>query len=394
MKIEQEVGGSAPNQDAYTGPERQLTVDTDNWDLRLHDDVTPGGHRFLNRDNNDERYQAKSDELDGLDFTPEKRGFLARLGTGSYRIRTLAVNGQQLTLENANGYGGNPTFGLAARIETDHTFGGDIVIEGVLEVAGGVNADTAGTHYGPVVGDLTGDVTGNLTGNAAGNHTGSFQGNVDVRGSTVRFDSAQIPIEAISGLIDYIKANAEDVGSIKIWAGTELSIPSRWRLCNGLNGTPDLRDKFVIGAGGLNYPVGASGGTVAHDHGVDMGAAGGHTPTVAIANHSLTVAQLPSHEHFNGVVDKNDNLFNHGGVAAVPTKGDSIDGNSSSGTREGKTTAVGGGEGHNHDATADAVPNHTHAIDVEPADNLPPYYSLCFIMRVPTLEDGENEVPE
>lgn len=387
MKIEQEVGGAKPTQDAYVGAERQLTVDTDNWDIRLHDGVTPGGHPILSRDNNDERYQAKSEELDGLDFTPEKRGFLARLGAGSYRIRTLTVNGNQLTIENADGYGGNPKIGLADRIETDHTFGGDILIEGILQVEGGINADTAGTHTGDVVGDVVGNVTGNLTGNAAGNHTGSFTGDVDVRGSDILFDSGQIPLAAINGLLAYIKQNAEDLGVIKIWSGAELDVPNGWQVCNGLNGTPDLRDKFVIGAGGLDHPVGDFGGSTIHDHVVEVTPAGAHTPVVVVGAHALTVDELPAHQHLNGVVDKNDNLFNHGGAAAVPTKGDSIDGNSSSGTREGFTTNTGGGLGHTHPVSVDAVPNHTHTVDTLPASNMPPYYALCYIMRIATLED-------
>lgn len=381
MKIEQEVGGSKPSQDAYVGADRQLTVDTDNHDLRLHDGETPGGHPILSRDNNDERYQAKSEELDGIDFTPEKRGFLARLGAGVYRIRKLLVNEQQLTLANPDGYGGNPTFGLADRIETDHTFGGDILIEGVLEVAGGVNANTSGEHTGPVTGDVTGDVVGNLTGDATGNHSGSFTGDVDVRGKSVQFDSGQIPLEAIEGLLDYILDNALGVGFILIWSGSELDIPDRYQICNGLNGTPDLRDKFVIGAGGLNYPVGDFGGSVTHDHGGQT-ALGGSTVDIEIQGHALTVEEIPSHKHLNGVVDKNDNLFNHGAADAVPTKGDSIDGNSSSGTREGYTTSIGGGQEHTHGAVVE-VAEHRH--DISDSNHLPPYYALCYIMRVPTL---------
>src|SRR3546814_3422523 len=56
------AGGNATNQNQYIGPPRELTVDTSNQELRLHDGVTPGGHRFPNRDSNDQRYQAKRSE--------------------------------------------------------------------------------------------------------------------------------------------------------------------------------------------------------------------------------------------------------------------------------------------------------------------------------------------
>ena len=70
-------------------------------------------------------------------------------------------------------------------------------------------------------------------------------------------------------------------GEIRIWSGTatEAAVVSAWgpgwHFCNGSNGTPDLRDKFIAGAGGA-YAVGATGGT---------------------NSNVLTVNQLPSHSH-------------------------------------------------------------------------------------------------
>ena len=55
------------------------------------------------------------------------------------------------------------------------------------------------------------------------------------------------------------KLNLIPTGIISMWSGALNAIPSGWALCNGENGTPDLRDKFVVGAGG-NYGVGATGG--------------------------------------------------------------------------------------------------------------------------------------
>lgn len=37
-------------------------------------------------------------------------------------------------------------------------------------------------------------------------------------------------------------------GIIMMWSGTVASIPTGWVLCDGTSGTPDLRDKFVVGA--------------------------------------------------------------------------------------------------------------------------------------------------
>ena len=62
-------------------------------------------------------------------------------------------------------------------------------------------------------------------------------------------------------------------GCILIWSGSAGSIPSGFQLCDGTNGTPDLRNSFVLGAGN-NYVVGQTGGStdaivVSHTHSVN-----------------------------------------------------------------------------------------------------------------------------
>ena len=66
--------------------------------------------------------------------------------------------------------------------------------------------------------------------------------------------------------------NLLPTGSIIMWAGSIATIPSGWYLCNGSNGTPDLRDRFVVGAG-TSYAVAGTGGSkdavvVAHTHAI------------------------------------------------------------------------------------------------------------------------------
>ena len=69
--------------------------------------------------------------------------------------------------------------------------------------------------------------------------------------------------------------------------GAVGSIPSGWYLCNGQNGTPDLRDSFILGAGNT-YAVGATGGStdaivVSHTHTATS------TSTVTDPGHNHTV---------------------------------------------------------------------------------------------------------
>lgn len=60
-----------------------------------------------------------------------------------------------------------------------------------------------------------------------------------------------------------------------IWSGTTNNVPRGWALCNGTNGTPDLTDKFVLGAG-ATFPVGSTGGEI---------------------EHTLTEEEMPAHDH-------------------------------------------------------------------------------------------------
>lgn len=56
-----------------------------------------------------------------------------------------------------------------------------------------------------------------------------------------------------------------DSGVIVLWSGSIASIPAGWLICDGTNGTPDLRDRFLLGAGGA-FAVGATGGSDTHTH--------------------------------------------------------------------------------------------------------------------------------
>lgn len=67
-------------------------------------------------------------------------------------------------------------------------------------------------------------------------------------------------------------------GAILLWYGSIASIPSGFVLCNGANGTPDLRNKFIVGAGST-YSVDDTGGSVNHSH---TFATDGHTHDIAM----------------------------------------------------------------------------------------------------------------
>jgi hypothetical protein len=112
--------------------------------------------------------------------------------------------------------------------------------------------------------------------------------------ATVTTNSTQI---ATTGFVRSIIPT----GVITMWYGSIASIPTGWLLCNGTNGTPDLRDRFIVGAGST-YAVNATGGSadailVAHDHLATSTftgqALGNHTHTATDSGHSHTYS-LPN----------------------------------------------------------------------------------------------------
>ena len=142
-------------------------------------------------------------------------------------------------------------------------------------------------------------------------------------------------------------------GGIIIWSGSSASIPSGWLLCDGSSSTPDLRNRFVVGATST-YAVGATGGSadaivVSHTHTA--------TSTVTDSGHSHTLT------NYGSAQAGSDN----GGapVMASTGYGTGRDPNPTNTATTGITVAT---------TNASSGSSGTNA-------NLPPYYALCYIMK-------------
>eukprot|EP01084_Bolivina_argentea_P041141 75929_1 len=62
-----------------------------------------------------------------------------------------------------------------------------------------------------------------------------------------------------------INIHGMPMGTIVMWSGNVNDIPHGWMLCDGQNNTPDLRNRFVIGASG-EYIINSKGGSKTHTH--------------------------------------------------------------------------------------------------------------------------------
>ena len=131
-------------------------------------------------------------------------------------------------------------------------------------------------------------------------------------------------------------------GGIFLWSGSIGSIPAGYVLCNGSNGTPDLRDRFVVGAGST-YAVDATGGSA--------------NAVVVSHTHAATVTD-PGHLHKWG-----GPILNNRGLGA-------------------NQYDASGSEAHNTSTvtTGITVTNASAGVSGTNA-NLPPYYALCYIMK-------------
>jgi hypothetical protein len=131
-------------------------------------------------------------------------------------------------------------------------------------------------------------------------------------------------------------------GGIIMWSGSIASIPSGWLLCNGSNGTPDLRNRFVVGAGST-YSVNGTGGSA--------------DAIVVSHTHTATVTD-PGHNH----TFPNTN----GGSGSIQVQ------YARGGQQELVTTST--------EATGISVSNSTTGSSGTNA-NLPPYFALAYIMK-------------
>ena len=159
-------------------------------------------------------------------------------------------------------------------------------------------------------------------------------------------------------------------GIIVMWSGTTTSVPSGWALCDGTNGTPNLFNKFIVGAGGT-YTVNATGGSansivVSHTH--SLGAATFAGNPLAAHTHTVT-----GHTHAVGSTTAVSNYAGNGDNAIHPPG--SGTGNTGSNSALGlSSVSAGTPAGTIGGATDTTGASGTNA-------NLPPYFALAYIMK-------------
>jgi microcystin-dependent protein len=250
----------------------------------------------------------------------------------------------------------------------------------------------------------------------ADSNSPSFTGTPTAPTAVAGTSTTQVATTAFA--LDAAKA-AFPVGGIIIWSGSIAAIPVTWQLCDGTNGTPNLRDRFVVGAGST-YAVGATGG--ANTVTLDATMIPAHTHTVSASGTTSAVSNDHSH-NFSGTTSGQSNTHSHavndpghthanrmlmlaggGAFGSVQPSGDPgiFDAFKTTGGRleiQASSTGISLGNAnadHSHTysgTTSGQSTNHTHTVTVTGTtgngtggglahENRPPYFALCYIQKM------------
>lgn len=164
----------------------------------------------------------------------------------------------------------------------------------------------------------------------------------------------------------YVLANGVPSGSILMWSGTIATIPSGWYLCDGTNGTPNLTNKFVIGA---DADDGGAAKTSITGSATQTG--GSKDAIVVEHSHGLSAATTSTTTSLTGTLKAGKPNGATGIVSGVFGQADGGDGSQATGA----------------EYTINANHNHTLSGNTDSAGssgtnaNLSPYFALAYIMK-------------
>ena len=321
--------GTTSQHSSFTGAEGEVTIDTTKDTAVVHDGSTQGGRPLLRED---------------LDNMPAS-GVSAGTYGSSTALPVITVNAEGLVtsattsaIDSTAITNGTSSAAVAADGDITVNRGGTdrfIVDASGARVAGRLDVSTnisvAGTVDGrDVAADgtkLDGIESGATADQTAAELLAAIK-TVDGNGSGLDADRLQSVDAAFlrnasnlnSGTISMARLptlNTVPSGAIFIWSGSVASIPNGYVLCNGSSNTPDLRNRFVVGAGtGSNYTLNDTGGS----NTVTIGTGNLPSHTHSTPNHSHTVNNhthsTPNHSHgVNGhshsTPNHNHNMNNH-----------------------------------------------------------------------------------
>ena len=255
-------------------------------------------------------------------------GIHVKTGAGTAATRTIAA-GANITVTNGDGVAGNPTIAVSG-LATVATSGSYADLSNKPTIVGQVQSNWTQTNNSQA------DFIKNKPSLATVATSGSYN---DLSNKPTIPAATVATSGSYNDLLNKPTIPVLPTGLISLWSGAQNAIPSGWALCNGSNGTPDLRDRFVIGAGG-SYSVGNTGGS--------------KDSVVVSHSHSITD---PGHSH------STFEQIQVGGTSSGPDR---------NWWRKDSATTGSNTTGISINSTGESGVNK----------NLPPYYALCYIMKL------------
>jgi hypothetical protein len=317
-------------------------------------------------------------------------------GVGTVGINTANINAETLNVTGISTLG-NVLVGGAT---TDLVVSGDARVTGILTV-GSSSLTLDGSNNIVQVGTaLTLGHTQGLQFHTQNLHSAGFEvNNINSTGIVTAVSYSGITTSMISDYGGGISSgDSFPTGGIILWSGAANAIPTGWVLCDGQNSTPDLRNRFVVGAGDA-YAVDATGGSadatlVSHTHGsgnLGTGNAGSHS-------HSGNTNNTGDHSHSGNTNNTGDHAHRWGTDDADGAGGTgNPDANGGQAWRAWTDTQgahshninTNNSGSHSHNINTNNTGDHSHNVSGDTASsgssatgaNLPPYYALCYIMK-------------
>jgi microcystin-dependent protein len=334
----------------------------------------------------------------GLTNLTSTNGNITNLSTGNLTVTSGTITG----LTNFSATTGQLTNFSTANAQIS---GGNVTGIGSLSVTTGVinNFSTANAQItnGSITGittltATTGNVINLTTGNALITGGGIYNvvgANATITGANLINSVATTANASTSNTAIATTAFVHAVvprGVIWMWNSSAATIPYGFQLCDGTNGTPDLRDRFIVGAG-TTYTVGNTGGVNSVTLTLDT------MPTHSHYGNTLTASTASGGDHTHTasstVVDPG-HRHSYTPPPSAPTGGYTVPGypiEGYAGAGAGTTTGV-AVTGVTVSTTITANAGHTHTTTIsgntavhgsgQPHENRPPYYALCYIQKV------------
>jgi len=333
-----------------------------------------------NRVDGDFTYNPSTNTMSGINYSGTSSFNNVNI-TGVTTVSNLYVNGRLYDKDGQSGNSGQVLSSTGTKVDWINV--GSISAGSAAQVA--VTNTASGSHFLAFVDSTSGNedvrANSNLTYNVSSqeiggkisdisNHdTGDLSEGSNLYHTTARARAAisasgDLNYNNSTGVMSFSAPSAFVSGMIILWSGNTGNIPTGFVLCDGQNNTPDLRNRFVVGAGDVYSPGNTGGSTdatlVSHSHTINN-----HT-------HSFS-ATTGSDTHSHSYIDQYVVINN--GYRPWPAS------NNDCAARNVNT----GGDTHSHSVSGTTGNPSDRGTNTQGSSatnaNLPPYYALCYIMK-------------